>query len=217
MLVILLRLTGILQLWEWGTYDFYIRNRPLPPRDKRIVIVGIDEADIRRVGRGTIPDATLAKLLKKLKAMEPRAIGLDIYRNLPVPPGYPELVRVFQNTPNLVGIQKVVGDERGEGVAPPPALEEKGQVGANDTPVDADNRTRRGLFYLDNKDGEIIYSFALHLALLYLEQENIKAEIVEGTDLWRVGNQVFPPFQKNDGGYVTTDARGYQLLINYRG
>lgn len=132
-LVILLRLTGILQLWEWGTYDFYIRNRPLPPRDKRIVIVGIDEADIRRVGRGTIPDATLAKLLKKLKAMEPRAIGLDIYRNLPVPPGYRELVKVFQNTPNLVGIQKVVGDDRGEGVAAPPALQEKGQVGANDT------------------------------------------------------------------------------------
>lgn len=216
-LVILLRLTGILQLWEWGTYDFYIRNRPLPPRDERIIIVGIDEADIRKVGQGTIPDATLAKLLKKLKAMEPRAIGLDIYRNLPVPPGNEELVKVFQSTPNLVGIQKVVGDERGEGVAPPPALQKKGQVGANDTPVDADNRSRRGLFYLDNKYGETIYSFALHLGLLYLEQENIKPEIVEGPERWRLGNRVFPPFQKNDGGYVRADARGYQLLINYRG
>ena len=215
--VILLRLTGILQLWEWGTYDFYIRNRPLPRQDQRIAIIGIDEADIRRIGQPILPDATYAKLLEKLKAMEPRAIGLDIYRDLPVPPGHPELIRVFQNTPNLVGIEKVVGDDQREGVAPPPALKEKGQVGANDIVVDADGRVRRGLFYLDNQDGETIYSFALHLALHYLEKENIKSEIVEGTDNWRIGSQVFIPFEENDGGYMKTDAGGYQLLINYRG
>ncbi|MGD1806651.1 CHASE2 domain-containing protein [Dapis sp. BLCC M126] len=215
--VILLRLTGILQLWEWSTYDFYIRNRPLPTQDRRIAIIGIDEADIHRIGQPILPDATYAKLLEKLKAMEPRAIGLDIYRDLPVPPGHPELVRVFQNTPNLVGIQKVVGDNKREGVAPPPALKEKGQVGANDMVVDADGRVRRGLFYLDNQDGETIHSFALHLALHYLEKENIQAERAEGTNNWRIGNQVFISFEKNDGGYVKTDAGGYQLLINYRG
>ncbi|MEM1169220.1 MAG: adenylate/guanylate cyclase domain-containing protein [Cyanobacteria bacterium P01_H01_bin.35] len=221
--VILIRLTGILQLWEWSTYDFYIRNRPLPTQNELptqnqpIAIVGIDEADIRRIGQPILPDATYAKLLEKLKAMEPRAIGLDIYRDLPVPPGHPELVKIFQNTPNLVGIQKVVGDNRLEGVAPPPALKEKGQVGANDMIVDADGRVRRGLFFLDNQDGERIHSFAIHLALRYLDKENIQAEIVEGTDNWRIGNQVFIPFEENDGGYVKTDAGGYQLLINYRG
>ncbi|MDJ0516979.1 MAG: adenylate/guanylate cyclase domain-containing protein [Trichodesmium sp. MO_231.B1] len=215
--VILLRLTGILQSWEWGTYDFYIRNRPLPTQDRRIAIIGIDEADVHKIGQPVLPDATYAKLLEKLKAMEPRAIGLDIYRDLPVPPGHEELIRVFKNTPNLVGIQKVVGDNKREGVAPPPALKEKGQVGANDILADADGRVRRGLFYLDNQDGETIHSFALHLALHYLEKENIKAEIVEGTNNWRIGNQVFIPFEKNDGGYVKTDAGGYQLLINYRG
>lgn len=215
--VILLRLSGILQLWEWATYDLYLRHRPLPAVDERIVIVGIDEADLQKVGQAIIPDGVYAQLLQKLKAMNPRAIGLDIYRDLPVPPGHQELVKVFQNTPNLVGIQKVVGDERGKGVAPPPALKAKGQVGANDLIVDADNRVRRGLLYLNDQDGETIYSFGLYLALLYLEKEGIQPEIVEGTKNWRLGNQVFFPFKTNDGGYVRTDAGGYQLLLNYRG
>jgi len=217
MFVVLLRLTGILQLWEWNTYDFYIRNRPLPTQDRRIAIIGIDEADVHKIGQPILPDAIYAKLLEKLKAMEPRAIGLDIYRDLPVEPGHEELVRVFKNTPNLVGIQKVVGDEKQEGVAPPPALKEKGQVGANDMLVDADGRIRRGLLYLENLDGERIHGFALHLALHYLEKENIKAEIVKGTDRWRIGDGVFIPFEENDGGYIRTDAGGYQLLVNYRG
>ncbi|MGK7918500.1 MAG: CHASE2 domain-containing protein [Trichodesmium sp.] len=215
--VILLRLTGILQSSEWGTFDFYLRNRPLPPPDQRIVIVGINEADVRKVGQPILPDAKYVELLNKLKAMGPRAIGLDIYRDLPVEPGHQELIELFQNTDNLVGIEKVVGDKRGEGVAPPPVLKEKGQVGANDTLVDADNRVRRGLLYLNNQQGETIYSFGLHLALHYLDKENIQPEIVDGTDNWRLGNQVFIPFQENDGGYLRTDAGGHQLLINYRG
>nr|MDJ0556082.1 CHASE2 domain-containing protein [Microcoleaceae cyanobacterium MO_207.B10] len=215
--VILLRLTGILQLWEWATFDLYMRHRPLPPIDERIVIVGIEETDVQKLGQAIIPDGVYAQLLEKLKVMEPRAIGLDIYRDLPVPPGHQELVKVFQSTSNLVGIQKVVGDETRGGVAPPPALKEKGQVGANDLIVDADNRVRRGLLYLQDNNGETVYSFSLYLALLYLEKEGIQPEIVEGTNNWRLGNQVFIPLKSNDGGYVRTDAGGHQLLINYRG
>ncbi|MGB3514251.1 MAG: adenylate/guanylate cyclase domain-containing protein [Microcoleaceae cyanobacterium] len=215
--IILIRLTGILQLWEWATFDLYMRHRPLPPVDERIVIVGIYETDVQKLGQAVISDAVYARLLEKLKAMEPRGIGLDIYRDLPVPPGHQDLVKVFQNTPNLVGIQKVVGDEKREGVAPPPALKAKGQVGANDVIIDADNRVRRGLLYLEDKNGEVVYSFGLYLALLYLEKEGIEPEIVEGTKNWRLGNQVFLPLKPNDGGYVRADAGGYQLLINYRG
>jgi adenylate cyclase len=108
-------------------------------------------------------------LLEKLKARQPRAIGLDIYRDLPVEPGHPELVRVFESTRNLVGIQKVVGDSRREAVAAPPVLKAKGQVGANDVILDADNKVRRGLVDLQAQNGETIYSFSLYLALLYLD------------------------------------------------
>ena len=217
MFVILLRLTGILQSWEWAKFDFYMSHRPLPPVDQRIVIVGIEETDLNELGQGLIPDAVYAQLLEKLKAMDPRAIGLDIYRDLPVPPGHEKLVKVFQSTPNLIGIQKVVGDDKQQGVDPPPVLKEKGQVGSNDIVIDADNRVRRSLIYLEDKNQETVYSFGLYLALLYLQKEGIETEIIEGTNNWRLGNQVFLPFKPNDGGYIRADAGGHQLLINYRG
>ncbi len=216
-LVILLRLGGFLQGWEWDLFDFYMKSRPSENQDNRIAIVGINENDLSRLNESIISDQVLGSLLNKLKAQNPRAIGLDIYRDLPVPPGHETLVEVFQTTPNLVGIQKVAGEVGWETVAPPPMLKEKGQVGANDLIFDGDNRVRRGLISLDTKDGETIYSFSLHLALHYLQQEGISPEMIEGSDQWQLGKAVFSPLNPNYGGYIRTDAGGYQLLINYRG
>lgn len=214
-IVILLRMLGLLQAWEWAAYDQYMHRRPLAPRDPRIAIVGIDEADLRAIGQPIIPDEVYARLLEKLKAMNPRAIGLDIYRDLPVEPGHQDLVRVFESTPNLVGIQKVVGDNRREAVAPPPALKANDQVGANDLILDADGKVRRGLLYLQSQQGETVYSFPLYLALLYLDKEGIS--VIEQPNYWQLGKAKFSRFQPNDGGYIRADDGGYQVLLNYRG
>jgi len=217
-LVILVRWLGLFQSWEWVAFDQYLRLRPLEPPDDRIVIVGIDEEDVRTVGQAIIPDGVYAQLLEKLKARHPRAIGLDIYRDLPVEPGHQQLVRVFESTPNLVGIEKVVGDSRREAVAPPPVLKAKGQVGANDVILDADNKVRRDLVYVEDQKGETVFSFGMHLALLYLNSQGIAPKPIEGTkNYWQLGKTTFVPFEANDGGYVRADARGYQLLLNYRG
>jgi adenylate cyclase len=210
--VILIRFAGLLQPWEWGVFDQYMRWRPQEPRDPNIVIVGIDEEDLDNLKQANITDEVLAKLLKKLKARQPRAIGLDLYRNLPSPPGTSELEQVFKSTPNLVGIQKVVGKNRYERVPPPPILKKLGQVGANDLVVDADNKVRRGLMYVNTKNGETVYSFSLHLALHYLDKEGIIA-----TKDFQLGKTKFTPFASNDGGYIRADDGGYQILINYRG
>lgn len=215
-LVILLRFSGFLQGWEWDLYDFYMKFRPQESRDNRIAIVGIDENDLHQLNNSIISDQVLAKLLEKLKNQQPRAIGLDIYRDLPVEPGNDELVRIFETTPNLVGIQKVAGEMGRETVAPPLVLKRKGQVGANDLIFDADNRIRRGFISLDTAEGETVYSFSLHLALHYLEKEKIIPEMVEVTYNWKLGKTIFSPLEKNDGSYIRTDAGGYQLLINYR-
>lgn len=200
---------------SWLFFDQYMRWRPQVPRDETIAIVGIDDADLQKIGQAIIPDEIYAQLLGKLQAMQPRAIGLDIYRDIPVEPGHQQLVEIFAQADNIVGIQKVVGSNAREMVAPPPALKEKGQVGANDLIVDADSRVRRSYLYMTS-GGETVFSFGFYLALLYLEAEGIIPEDLDGAK-FKLGKQVFTPFEANDGGYVRADAGGFQLLLNYRG
>ncbi len=224
-IVIGLRVGGWLQSWEWAAYDRYMHWQPietnvreeLPTEHRsRVAIVGIGERDVRRLGQSILSDRTYAKVLRRLKAQNPRAIGLDIYRDVRVSPGQQELTKIFQNTDNLIGIQKVVGDRETEAVAPPPILKEKDQVGANDLVIDADDRVRRGLLYLKDDEGNRVISLALYLAFLYLQEENIQPETIPGSNKWKLGKQVFQPLQPNDGGYVRADTGGYQILIKYR-
>ena len=216
------RLAGFFQLWEWAYFDQYMRWRPQEPPDNRIAIVGIYDADRRARGYGQpiIPDEVYARLLEKLKAMQPRAIGLDVYRNIPEKPGHQKLVQVFQSTPNLIGvttIQQVFRDSNVIAVAPPPVLKAKGQVGANDLILDTDNKVRRGFLYVKSRKREMIPSLGLYLALLYLQQEGIQPQNIAGTVNWRLGKATFVPFKAHDGGYVRADTRGYQIMLNYRG
>lgn len=213
LLVILIRLTGVLQPWEWAVFDQYMRLRPPEPPDQRIAIVGLNESDVRELKQAIIPDEIYAELIQKLQAQNPRAIGLDIYRDQPVEPGHQKLVKVFQTTPNLVGIQKVVGSQ--DRIPPPPSLK---LAGANDLIFDQDKTIRRSFLTLPDAQGNPIPSFPLYLAALYLESYQISPQGVPGTpNWWQIGQTVFVPFQANDGAYVRADAGGYQVLLNYRG
>ncbi|NES03700.1 MAG: CHASE2 domain-containing protein, partial [Okeania sp. SIO2F4] len=116
--------TGIFQLLEWASLDQFYRLRPSESIESRITLVTIDKADLTRLS-WPISDKLMAKLILNLRAYKPKAIGLDIYRNISVEPGHEKLIEVFESTPNLVGIEKVAG----ETVAPPPALSKLNQVG----------------------------------------------------------------------------------------
>ncbi|MGD1857110.1 MAG: CHASE2 domain-containing protein [Leptolyngbyaceae cyanobacterium] len=215
--VVLLRVAGLLQPLEWRTYDQYLQWRP-DQADTRIAIVGIDETDIRQQGQAILSDAVYAETIRKLSAQGPRAIGLDIFRDIPVEPGHAELEAVFRNTPNLVGIRTVLGDSQDRDIIDAaPTLAELGQIGVNDGIVDNDNTIRRGLLQVTTPEGEILPSLALYLALLYLDAEGIAPELTDKPDVWRLNQAVFRPLETNDGGYVRADAQGYQILIDYRG
>lgn len=205
---------GWFQLLDLTTLDLFFRLRPREPVDERIVIVTIDEPDITHVGQWPIPDAVLAKLLNNLKEHQPRAIGLDLYRDLPVEPGNRALVEVFKSTPNLIGVEKAVGNS----VAPPPTLKELGQVALADLVLDADGKVRRGLLSVREEGGQTKLSLGATLALMYLQAEGITLQMVgaKKTDL-KLGQAVFVPFSGNDGGYVGVNAGGYQILLNFRG
>lgn len=214
--IILARFTGLLQNWELSAFDHFMRLRPAPPRDDRIVIVSIDEPDLQWAGKFPIPDAQIAELIQRLAAAKPRAIGLDIYRDLPVEPGHATLRQQFQKIPNLIGIEHT-GDKEGPNIPPPSALP-KAQVGFNNIVHDADDKVRRGLLYsFANDQQEVHQSFALALALRYLQSEGTTPQTDPATGYLQLGNAVFRRFGAYDGGYVHADQGGYQILINPRG
>ncbi len=214
--IFLLRSFGWLEVWELAILDQSFRLRPLEPVDERIVLVGIEESDLRKLQRFPIPDGVMADLLRKLKTYQPRAIGLDIYRDLPVEPGHQELLQIYRTTPHLIGIQQIK-DSRSQGVLPPPILAAHNRVGFNNLVHDPDSKVRRGLLYWE-VDGKSYQSFALKLALIYLKAEAIDpASSADGLNQLQLGKAVFPIFTANSGGYANADDGGYQFLANLRG
>ncbi|WP_138500818.1 CHASE2 domain-containing protein [Nostoc sp. PA-18-2419] len=217
--ILLLRFAGLLQGSEWNMLDSFFRWRLLlESPEKRIAIVTIDEQDIKKAGKWPIPDRILAEAIANIKAQKPRAIGLDIYRDLPVEPGHQDLVNIFQSTPNLYGIEKVVGKKINT-VAPPPTLNPE-RVGFADQVVDADGKVRRALLSVDFSKTEVRYSLALKLAQHYLHNEGINPEVIDNDpqrQRLRWGKAVFERFEGNDGSYVRADSGGYQILLNFRG
>ncbi len=217
LLTIALRSLGVLQLLEWATLDLFFRWRPLEPTDSRIAIVAINESDIQRAQTWPISDQTLAQLLETIKSHEPAAIGLDIYRDLPVEPGHEQLTEVFASTPNLIGIQKITGDAYGDSVDPPSQLRELGQVGAADILLDDDGKVRRILLSLKDRNDKTVYSFAVKLALEYLKPQGIGFELLDREPYkLGLGKTSFVRLTANDGGYVGVDTGGIQILFNPR-
>ncbi|MEG4133028.1 CHASE2 domain-containing protein [Microcoleus sp. Pol1B3] len=218
-LIVLVRLSGALQLIEWVTLDSFLRLRPSEPIDERIVIVGIDEADIQRIGNYPIPDREIAKLLRKLQKYRPRVIGLDIVRDLPVEPGHAELVAAFKDIKNLILVEKVLPIS----IKPPPDLPPE-KIGFIDYLSDDDGKVRRAILGTKRPENNKKYAFSLPLRLAetYLKAEDIElSKGIRDREAMRFGSTRFgstelPRFFPNSGGYAGADDFGVQLLLNYR-
>ena len=211
---IALRLTGLLQGMEWTILDRFFQARPTAEIDPRIVIITIDEPDIQRIGQFPLPDRVLFQAIGTLKRYKPRAIGLDLYRDLPVEPGYQKLVELFKTTPNLIGIEKVVGSQ----IAPPPVLAKLDRVGLADQVLDGDGKVRRALLSVRSPNAKLRLNLGARLALRYLEMEGITPQpLPKNPYKIKLGKTVLIPFRENDGGYVRADAGGYQILLNFHG
>jgi adenylate cyclase len=208
-IVLTLRLWGLLQNTELSVFDKYVRFRPQQAVDNRITIVEITESDLIKYGF-PLPDNILAELLNKIKQQQPKVIGLDVYRDLPVGDGHENLVKVFESTPNLYGIKKVANPP----VAAPPILEKLGQVTSNDFVIDSDSKQRRGLLSLADKDKNDIFTLSMTLSLVYLQDRGINPELIENNKIIKLGNTILTPFEGNNGAYVRANAGGYQILLN---
>ncbi len=206
--------TGVFQNLEWATYDLFLSSRPPESRDDRITLITIDEADIRFIKLWTPSDAQISRLMEILLQHNPVAIGLDLYRDLPVEPGHAAWLKLAQSNPKLIGVEKAIG----KAVAPPPVQDALDRVALTDLLVDGDGNIRRALLSHPTQQSKLRYGLGTKLALMYLEAQGIApVEIDARRKTYRLGKARIAPFRANDGGYVNTNDGGYQLLLNYRG
>ena len=215
LLVLGIRSTAILEPLELTVYDWLIQSRRgTEGADPRIVLITVTEQDILRQGRWPITDAILAEALERLAQSQPRAIGLDIYRDIPVNPGHTDLNKVLVEHPQIITVTKLGGGTVA-GIPPPPALAGTEQVAFNDILIDSDGIVRRGLLFQEAGE-QTAYAFALRLALLFLAEEGIGAlPDPENPELLRLGPTTLRRFGSHDGGYVRADDGGYQILVDF--
>lgn len=210
--IIFVRLLGLLQPLEWAALDLSLRKRPAEPADSRIITVNITEEDIQKLG-WPIPDDALAKLTQTLQTYQPRAIGIDIFRDQPVGEGNDQLKKVLQAAPNVIGIEKIGGNTR---VRPWPLLPDE-QIGFADALLDRDGFLRRSLLAQYDDLSDYRLSFTVRLAQMYIAQDRrILKHSILGPDTIRFGNTEILRFQPNTGSYIRANNGGNQTLINFR-
>jgi CHASE2 domain-containing sensor protein/tRNA A-37 threonylcarbamoyl transferase component Bud32 len=212
-----------LQPWELRVYDQMLRSaaddsatrsRPRKASVRRILLVTITQADIERE-KWPLSDATINQLLDKLESYQPRVIGLNIYRDLPVEPGFKKLANRLSRQNNIIAVCGFSSLENPE-VPPPPTVSEH-RIGFNDLISDeAGNIVRRSLLFAhsDDKKCKTNTSFAALLAINYLQKQGIETSFPNQE--MQIGKTVFPTLKSNSGSYEHLDAAGYQIMLNYR-
>lgn len=224
----LMRASGSLQFLELSALDFLFVHHSTKNQNSKIVVVKILESDLQNLQEYPLSDRTLAEILTRINQQQPRVIGLNIFRDFPVPSSklnkeqnllaYQDLLKIFKNTNNLLGIEKVTHDIFYSDIRPPTILKDLDRITSADIIVDPDGIVRRGILFpvTDGSEASTIPSMGLALALNYLADQNINPTL--NRDGWlKLQNKVFLPFQANDGGYIAADDRGYQILLNWRG
>jgi CHASE2 domain-containing sensor protein len=217
------RLLGLLENLEIQAFDLMMRSRPAQGLDSRLLVITIDDDDlaIQRQNNesligASISEKSLNKLLAKLNQYQPRAIGLDIYRDFKAKE--PDLITRLQQTQNLIGVCKGSDStENIKGIKPPPEIPPR-NLGFSDFIHDRDGVIRRHLLFMNQEATSLCpapFSFSVQLASLYLRPSGIQPKFTPEGNL-QLGKTIFPNLKSRIGGYQNIDANGGQILLNYR-
>ena len=219
-LVIGLRSLGWLEASELRAYDNLTTLKPVEERDSRILVVKITEKDIEiqeASQRGSsLPDSTLEKLLDILEPLEPKVIGLDIFRDFPVGSQYQKLSYRLTNNDHIIATCLVGDEEQETDIAAPPEIVSQ-RVGFSDLTLDLDGKLRRHMLGMasGNSKCQSDKSLSLQIALRYLREENMNLKLTEEDNI-KLGSVIFKNLIGNFGGYHQLDGFGYQVMLNYR-
>ncbi len=205
------REAGWLQGLELSAYDTLLTWRQDGAQSDRVVLVTTTEADINRFGY-PIKDQDLAAVLARVFSGGPKAVGVDLYRDLPMPPGHAALEAIQRAQDNLYWVFKLP-DAGNIGVPAPPALRETGREVLADNVTDAGGVVRRALLLAaDEQTGRNWRTMGVTLAERYTGQRLRP----QGDDL-AIGTGRIPLLDQPYGPYARVDAAGYQMLFDYRG
>ncbi|MBW4518344.1 MAG: CHASE2 domain-containing protein [Scytolyngbya sp. HA4215-MV1] len=230
--IVAIRFGGGFEGLELAAYDAFMRQRPPEKLDDRVVIITISDDDIEQLQQYPIHDGTLADAIAKLDSDEPRAIGLDIARDVPQGPltGRKQLAEVIEKSPTVVA-GCLLSTDNHPGSPPAPGTPE-GAAAFADFPTDVDKTVRRvKLVSIPAKtqkplrkkhvcndarpDNEIL-SMSFQLATMYLAASKISPDQTANNEI-RLNNQVLRRLSPSFGGYAHADANDYQMMLNYRG
>jgi diguanylate cyclase (GGDEF)-like protein len=202
-----IRHLGALEPLERVAYDRWMQLSSHRSPDSRMLLVEITEADIKAQQQWPMSDQVMAEALGRLQQLQPKVIGLDVYRNIPHGTGGKALGVELRRS-NVLSITQL-GDLDATQIPPPPASPPD-QVGFNDFLVDPDGILRRQLLYT-SVEGQDFYAFSLLLVLHYLQQPLTVSE-----SALSLGRAHIPALTSTIGGYQNVDSAGYQTLVRYR-
>lgn len=211
---------GFFQILELQIFDKMMQITANSEPDSRLLIVGVNEEDIKELKQIPLSGEVINDLLGKLIKFKPRAIGLDIFRDFPINPGHDKLLKTLKQDEDEADLIVPICKHRDSttpAISPPQGIENPDlKVGFSDVVEDTDGVIRRNLLLTQaSNDCPTQYSLGLQLALKYLEAENIQAKFDSREEL-QIGNVKFKPLTSNSGAYQNMDAGGEQILFKYR-
>ena len=200
-----------LQPAELAAYDRLVTAWAGQEPSGRILLASVTEADIGRYG-WPLRDEDLAVLLQRLTNWGARAIGVDIYRDRPLPPGTQALAALLAQHPEILWVYKLP-DEGVPGVPPPPILADGPRAVLADVVTDPGGVVRRGLLAAtEARTHRSVRTLGAALAETYAAQ-SLRAL---GDDV-ALGDGRVALINGSFGPYAQVDAAGYQTLLDFRG
>jgi CHASE2 domain-containing sensor protein len=145
--IIGLRHQGSFEQIELLAYDFLVRLDAKSGSDERITIVGIDDNTLRKLNSDKISDGTLKQVLETIEQYQPRVIGVDIIRDIPIGEGREELLNYVNNLyqPLEAAIKPIIfpcalpSENKPNGIEPPPVIDPDSAIGFVDLDTDPQN------------------------------------------------------------------------------